>query len=497
MINDRTLKLSSSSRKFITSKASLKAVLGPVGSGKTTTSLLTIIYHASQQPYLNGLRRSRCVVVRNTEPQLKSTVIASLIALFPSIKMNYGSPIKGILCFRCYDNTIAQIEFIFLATSIPKNEEKFLGLETTFIYINEGNKLLRTLFVAALDRHGRYPSSFEGGSNWHGIIIDCNAFPSTDWLYKDVFNGFDIATPASGDFIENNDRLLIRQPPALFEFQNEQEAVEYSNNQKKKHPDVDPSLFNPACSIDKYWYVLNIAAENLRVLSKGYYTKGVPFKSSRFIQLRMMNHFIDVNNDSMLCYPMFQPNGHITGTQFDISRSKMYLLGWDFGLDPSCAIIAIGIDDSFNVVGEISIHGVGVERAIPFVKRELERLLIPFNETITFMDPSGVTRSQSNEYRCRDALAHAGFKIGSQVSQNVLTRIEAVRELLYESSKFTVSSSCSMLIKGFLSTYHFKDTITKYEIEKNTKENHIHDALQYAALGYKDMNRIQSVIPNF
>jgi len=411
--------------------------------------------------------------------------------------MNYGSPISGTLCFRCHDNTTAQIEFIFLATSIPKNEEKFLGLETTFIYINEGNKLLRSLFVASLDRHGRYPSSFEGGSNWHGVIIDCNAFPSTDWLYKDIFNRFDITTPSLGDYIDDDERLLIRQPPALIEFDDQHEAVEFSKKQPSLFPNLNPSFFKPACSIDKFWYVLNGNAENIGVLSDGYYTKGVPFKSSRFIQLRIMNHFIDVNNDSMLCYPMFQPYSHIQTIGPSRINVIQYLLGWDFGLDPSCAIVIIDNNSKFNVVGEISIHGIGVERAIPSVKQRLEELSIPFTETMSFMDPSGVARAQSNEYQCRQALQDAGFKLGSQVSQNTLSRLESVRELLYRSDKFAVDPSCSMLIKGFLSTYHFKDSIAKYEIEKNTKENHIHDALQYVAEGYRDMNKAQISIPSF
>ena len=211
-----------------------------------------------------------------------------------------------------------------------------------------------------------------------------------------------------------------------------------------------------------------------------------------------MNHFIDVNSDSMLCYPMFNPYSHIKDMEIPYEKASIFLLGWDFGLDPSCSIIIVDTEGLFYVRGEVSIHGVGVERAIPEIKSKLQELEIPFKETISYMDPSGMIRAQSNEYQCYEALSNAGFNIGSNVSQNVMSRLEAVRDLLYVPGKFGIHSSCVMLIKGFLSTYHFKDNIKKYEIEKNSKEGHIHDSLQYAALGYKNQNgSYQRTLPSF
>ena len=54
-------------------------IVGPVGSGKTTGIFFKLCYMAALQAKspIDGIRRSRCVIVRSTMPQLRDTTIKS------------------------------------------------------------------------------------------------------------------------------------------------------------------------------------------------------------------------------------------------------------------------------------------------------------------------------------------------------------------------------------------------------------------------------------
>src|SRR6266566_9795800 len=54
-------------------------IIGPVGSGKTTGIFMKLVYMSTLQAPspIDGKRRVRAVIVRNTMPQLKDTTITS------------------------------------------------------------------------------------------------------------------------------------------------------------------------------------------------------------------------------------------------------------------------------------------------------------------------------------------------------------------------------------------------------------------------------------
>src|SRR5487761_443898 len=59
------------------------AIMGPVGSGKTSASALRLARHAYEQRPYEGIRRTRFAIVRNTGPQLHDTTLKSWKKLFP------------------------------------------------------------------------------------------------------------------------------------------------------------------------------------------------------------------------------------------------------------------------------------------------------------------------------------------------------------------------------------------------------------------------------
>ena len=72
------------SQAFIESRAFLRGIMGPFGSGKSTLCCVTILDLALKQaPGPDGVRRSRWAIVRQTYPELKTTTIKTWHDIVP------------------------------------------------------------------------------------------------------------------------------------------------------------------------------------------------------------------------------------------------------------------------------------------------------------------------------------------------------------------------------------------------------------------------------
>ena len=63
-------------KNFLKDHSFFRGLRGPVGSGKSVACCIEIIRRSLiQKPALDGKRKSRWAVIRNTNPQLKTTTI--------------------------------------------------------------------------------------------------------------------------------------------------------------------------------------------------------------------------------------------------------------------------------------------------------------------------------------------------------------------------------------------------------------------------------------
>ena len=63
-------------KKFMKSDHFFRGLRGPVGSGKSVACWIEIFRRAlAQEPGPDGIRRTRMAIIRNTNPQLKTTTI--------------------------------------------------------------------------------------------------------------------------------------------------------------------------------------------------------------------------------------------------------------------------------------------------------------------------------------------------------------------------------------------------------------------------------------
>ena len=67
-------------KQFMKDDSFFRGLRGPVGSGKSVSCCIEILRRAlEQKPGADGISRSRWAVIRNTNPQLKTTTIKTWI----------------------------------------------------------------------------------------------------------------------------------------------------------------------------------------------------------------------------------------------------------------------------------------------------------------------------------------------------------------------------------------------------------------------------------
>jgi len=102
----------------------VRGLMGPVGSGKSSSCCVEIVARAlRQRPSKDGIRRSRWLIIRNTYPELKSTTIKTWETWFPSnvAPMKWDTPITSTMKINNIgDGTGMELEVMFMALDKTK-----------------------------------------------------------------------------------------------------------------------------------------------------------------------------------------------------------------------------------------------------------------------------------------------------------------------------------------------------------------------------------------
>lgn len=208
-------------RRFMRSNAFVRAVVGPVGSGKSSACVVEILRRSREQaPGEDGVRRTRWAIIRNTYPELRDTTRKTFEQWIPA---DFGDwrerEFTFAMRFTLDDGTRVESEVLFRALDRPDDVKKLLSLELTGAYINEARAVPQHIFDVLQTRVGRYPSKLQGGPSWFGIWLDTNPWHTAHWGYK-LFSearpeGFELFEQPGGrsPLAENVENL----PPRYYE----------------------------------------------------------------------------------------------------------------------------------------------------------------------------------------------------------------------------------------------------------------------------------------
>ncbi len=455
-------------RQFLKDDGFFRGLRGPVGSGKSVACCIDLfIKMCSQEPDATGKRRSRWGVVRNTNPQLKTTTIKTWLEWFPEEHFgtfNWSPPYTHKICFND-----VEAEVIFVAMDKPQDVRKLLSFDLTGVWANEARELPKTVIDACTMRVGRFPPMKDGGPTWYGVICDTNAPEDDHWWA--IMSG-DVPMP---EFISDDDRLTLEKP---------------DNWQFYKQP----GALIPQMDGDRtVGYELNPKAENADYLPPSYYMDIIAGKSKSWINVYVLNKYGTLQ-DGKSVYPSFKTDVHVAKVPLIPIPGRKIIVGMDFGLTP-CAIFcqqtSLGQWRVLKAIGSSDLGAATFARVINMVVQEFYSEY----DLEYFGDPTGDNRGEQSEKQEDTAIMIMranGIPVKKAPSNDPVIRIESVSAVLDRmvdgQPGLLVDPSCIILIRGFEVGYQYKKMgvsgEARYELKPNkNKYSHEHDGLQYAMLG--------------
>ena len=440
---------------FMKSDARHRFLLGPFGSGKTVGTIMEIIRRASMQRCspLDGKRKSRIAIIRNTAPQLTDTVIKSWLDWFPSGTLGTWKLTGKTYSIRQGD---VECDVIFRALDDAADVSNLLSLELSMAELSEYRELSREITEGLDGRIGRFPSVRDGGCTYAGIFGDSNMPQEGSW-WERMLEGYD---PDDGKTKKANGWEVFKQPPAMLK-------------------QIDGS------------YALNPLAENVENLPKGYYDHLVIGKSEEYVRTFVLMQY-GRSLGGKPVHPMFNRDVHVSRALILPNPKNLLLISADFGLTPAIVLKQQDAHGRVLALDEIVTFGMGIERAIetkllPLLRQKYDEC----RDIFVTGDPSGDTGSQSDEVSCAQIFRNYSRKglgrVKMAYSNNPVHRQGATDHFLgmlvdRGMPAYQISPNCEWLIQALGGKYQFKkykDGRESADVEKNDW-SHVGDANQYS-----------------
>ena len=458
--------------RYLESTAPISIIRGPIGSGTSSASCMKIFKFAmDQRPSpVDGKRRSKWCVIRDSYPNLENTTIETWLHWFPEElygKFYWSRPFKHEI--RVGD---IELDVLFLAMEGPEDLKKLRSFELTGVFFNEMEFAKKFIFDEAESRTKRYPSKEMGGSNWFGMIGDMNAPPPDHWLPQMTGEA-----PPADDLTEDELARLVWpveweylvQPPAVLEI---------------RSPDGESVV----------GYETNPAGENIHNLVDGYYEKTMRGKSKDWIDSRLRNKIVHVVDGDPV-WKQYNADKHLARLELRAIPGHDLWCGLDFGLRPA-ALIAQNINNRVFFLKEFRKYGATSVTFAPELKRFLERNYPGYR--IRFVgDPKGQDRHQSSDRTSYDVFKEHGMIVMPAPVKNndIATRLAAIDSLLSTMHngmpRYNLSPiGCPTLVAAMAGRYHIKKGALGDADPVKDKFSDIADCSQYIALALGEGRRM-------
>jgi len=411
-------------------------------STKTTAGIMKILHHAAQMAKCkDGIRRSRCIWVRNTREQLRDTSIPDFLKWIPQDIMGVFLKTEYKFIIKVGD---IECEVLFRGLDDQNDVRRLLSLQASFIVFDEFREIHPDIFNAAQGRVGRYPDKMMNGV---GCKTDDGRPNAHLW---GMTNPPDVDT-----FWED----LISEPPS------------------NVHITIQPSGLAPEADWTKF-------------LPDDYYDNLALGKTQDWIDVYIHAQF----GKSLSGQPVFKSFVRDTHTSKNeltpMFSSAPLLIGVDAGLTPAAVIGQLAYDGRLLVYDALISEDMG---ALRFIRERLKPLLtnkFPGRAAIIIIDPAAFQRVQTDERTVADIYRAEGFLLKPAKTNSVAARIAAVEKYLTR----VVDGKYSLLIDGVHASPLVQAMSGKYRYKVNTKgvkdekpeKSHpwsdVSDAFQYLCL---------------
>jgi hypothetical protein len=430
--------------------------VGPVGSTKTTASVMKVAWEAAQiAPSRDGIRRSRYAVVRNTRQQLLDSTIKDWLKWLPDGPA--GTFLKTDMTFQLRFDDV-HCDVLFRGLDDANDVRRLLSLQLTGAFMDEFREINPDIFKALTGRIGRYPD---------GLLVPHR----TEWGLDHKGN------PIQG-CVNDNGRPMKRiwgstNPPDMDTFWH----TYLSDPPEEVNVVIQPSG-------------LSQEADWIPLLPTDYYEDLMVGKNEDWIDVYVHGKW----GKSLAGQPVFKSFSrdlHVAKEALRYIKSPNHpiIVGMDFGLNPSAVIGQIDMFGRLIILAALTSDGMGVLRFVQTVLRPYLAQKFPGASVVVVGDPAGTTRAQTDEKSCFDILKKEGFRALPARSNSPVARIAAVdtylmRQVDGKPGMLIDPVEAKPLITALGGGYRYKYKKNQ-ELEDSPEKNlhsHIADAMQYLCL---------------
>lgn len=433
----------------------VRLIMGPYGSGKTTTCINEIIRRTCDMPpWHNGRRKARWAIIRNTSGELHTTTLQTWLAWCDElgVETHRSKPLLQYEHIFRDDYGVVELELVFMALDRPDDIRKLKSLEVTGAYLNEASELPSVILSHLKGRlNGRYPSkAFCPQPYWSGIIADTNPPDEDHWIYEQFY-----ANPTEG-------YKLFRQPPGLIKE-------------------------------DGGW-LPNPGAENIQHLSPDYYTKLATGQKEDFVKVFCCGDWGIVESGKRV-FPEYNADLHSVETINPVEGLDIHL-GVDFGLTPACVVVQITARGQLLILREFVSDGMGIRDFMEaIVLPGLAKYFPDYKIGLSRADPSGNARDTiSSELSCISEMCNMGINTEAARSNNLEPRLNGIKYFLGRmidgKPGFLLSrTGCPTIHKGLARDYVYKRLAVPGEeryrdVPEKNSTSHAIDGLQYVVMEF-------------
>ena len=423
-------------QRFHASNASMRFIRGPVGSGKTIGTIMEAMRRGSQiQPYSDGVRRTRCVAVRNTLSQLKSTFLVSWMEWLRPVSRYKVSDQTIEVRYALGDGTRVEMDVFLLPLDTPENQQRLLSLELTFGIASEFRELDLEIIQAVMSRCGRYPSRANLDTYWYGLWGETNSFSiDSPWF----------------EFLEAS------RPPGVDYF-------------------VQPGARSPG-------------AENLAYLPPAYYSNLIENNSDAWVRSYIDNELTPSLSGQAVFAASFDHTYHVSPHPLRPIPGTHLVIGLDVGRNPAATIGQIDPRGRLLVLHALYGENIGIDKFLAETLKPLIHQRFAGMPLFAVLDPSARNKSQVSEISVLDAVKQAGLVALLAPTNDIAPRLSAVeRYLNRRDGVLFCPEHAHSLIHAMQYGYRYRRRKGDKQLEEIPEKRHpdsdLADSFQYLCLG--------------